>query len=446
MVIISEDYLDQHRAEVDKLYGRKRKRKHLGPDDHPSGSPQSVHGSGGGGDTGDTADDGSTGVSNEMRNLRAYAIAHFIEDGKLKPFEEIYPEFDGSTLFSPYAEDWEYLESVLNGDDNERDAAKIARIVSRHKQWMHVIENPLTSEMILSQQSIMKKVDAVAKDTRLKEAEEAYSHLTETKWWEAHQEHMQDENGNDRKFASADEMREVRKKFNSDPRVVETKAAQDKLNRLRNQIGDHLFTESKATIESTIQTRLGGKSKYEKKVIEKAKEAEEFISNLVNTDHFTELSGKVEFSYNPEDNFSRANYSHVIDRITVGRFSSTDSYVHEIGHHLEHTNPAVQRRANEFLDMRIKRSNSESTNMTEFNSEFSKFRDDEVGNEDSFDGFRTGARRAYAGKRYDDGATEIVSMGLEQLYSRAGHFAKNDPEYVAFVAGVLSGELLGSEQ
>ncbi|MFK5284144.1 hypothetical protein ACI3PL_31645, partial [Lacticaseibacillus paracasei] len=47
----------------------------------------------------------------------------------------------------------------------------------------------------------------------------------------------------------------------------------------------------------------------------------------------------------------------------------------------------------------------------------------------------------YVGKHYS-GETEVISMGLERLYSDPAGFALQDPEYFRFVAGVANGKLL----
>lgn len=46
-------------------------------------------------------------------------------------------------------------------------------------------------------------------------------------------------------------------------------------------------------------------------------------------------------------------------------------------------------------------------------------------------------RAAYMGKIYQNGSTEIVSMGLELLYTAPAHFAKADPEYFGLMMSIL---------
>lgn len=79
-----------------------------------------------------------------------------------------------------------------------------------------------------------------------------------------------------------------------------------------------------------------------------------------------------------------------------------------------------------------------------------RYRDNEVGNEDSFQksfGARNGetkprvSSKFYAGKSYKGGYTEIMSMGLEELYHDPIGFAERDPEYFKFVVGALDGSI-----
>jgi hypothetical protein len=143
----------------------------------------------------------------------------------------------------------------------------------------------------------------------------------------------------------------------------------------------------------------------------------------------------------------------------------TPTWVHEMGHHFEHTLPGAKRRAKEFLDYRIAKSGT--TNQ--------KFRDlwpdcgyelDEIGNEDDFlaafdrwggwqpgktydvaamsaDRYARGTVQSamYAGKYYTDGATELISMGVQLLYEDPAGFAVRDPEYFKFIVGVLDGTI-----
>jgi len=48
-------------------------------------------------------------------------------------------------------------------------------------------------------------------------------------------------------------------------------------------------------------------------------------------------------------------------------------------------------------------------------------------------------RHAYMGKRMPNGHTEIISMGIEEMYYRPAEFAKEDPDYFDFIFKVLRG-------
>jgi hypothetical protein len=115
--------------------------------------------------------------------------------------------------------------------------------------------------------------------------------------------------------------------------------------------------------------------------------------------------------------------------------------VHEIGHHLEAQTPGLTKRANEFRDYRVKKAGKPDINMKEeFGGGYESW---ETGNEDDFAKAFNGNRNsaAYAGKKYSSGSTEIISMGLELMYQNPVGFAKRDPEWFRFIAGVLDGTI-----
>ena len=65
------------------------------------------------------------------------------------------------------------------------------------------------------------------------------------------------------------------------------------------------------------------------------------------------------------------------------------------------------------------------------------YEDHEVGRVDNFAAV-FGKRAAYVGKQYEnDYATEVLSMGLEEMYRDPVGFAKADPDYFDFVVGVM---------
>jgi hypothetical protein len=61
-----------------------------------------------------------------------------------------------------------------------------------------------------------------------------------------------------------------------------------------------------------------------------------------------------------------------------------------------------------------------------------------MGLKDQFDKHFDLVNAYYCGKSYSDGSTEILSMGVQELYRDAASFSRKDPEYAAFVISVLS--------
>jgi hypothetical protein len=120
--------------------------------------------------------------------------------------------------------------------------------------------------------------------------------------------------------------------------------------------------------------------------------------------------------------------------------------VHEYGHHLEYRVPGVKEAAQKFLQERV--GDEPFVKLREKFPE-SMLRENETGRKDDFDrAFGTAVgemphRPYYVGKVYADGATEVVSMGLEKLYADPIKFAKNDPEFFNFTMGMLGGEHRG---
>lgn len=109
--------------------------------------------------------------------------------------------------------------------------------------------------------------------------------------------------------------------------------------------------------------------------------------------------------------------------------------IHESMHWLEDFNPHVHKRCVEFLEHRCKGETPQSLRrLTGLG-----YRSYEMTRPDNF-------FRPYCGKDYIDAngnryATEVLSMGVEQMLKGPAAFAKQDPEYFNFVVSVLKGEI-----
>jgi phage portal protein BeeE len=123
--------------------------------------------------------------------------------------------------------------------------------------------------------------------------------------------------------------------------------------------------------------------------------------------------------------------------------------VHEMGHHVESQAPGVNKRTAAFVKYRVNKAGTKNVGLRK---EFKGHGFDawEVGNEDEFwrlwatgdpeNPVRQKVSSAfYVGKEYDSGHTELMSMGVQELYRDAANFARRDPEWFRFMIGVLQG-------
>jgi hypothetical protein len=124
--------------------------------------------------------------------------------------------------------------------------------------------------------------------------------------------------------------------------------------------------------------------------------------------------------------------------IALAKSDDAGTVIHEWGHRIEGEIPGVQKRANEFLDHRLKGETPQQLNKVLHGSSYD---DHEMGAKDDFEKAFGASHAWYVGKRYKHGATEIVSMGIEKLYREPLGFATDDPEYCKFILGILDGSL-----
>lgn len=104
--------------------------------------------------------------------------------------------------------------------------------------------------------------------------------------------------------------------------------------------------------------------------------------------------------------------------------ASTSVTIHELGHWLEDRDPGIHKAAVDFLE---RRTAGETARPLRELTGVSSYKDYEVAKKDKF-------RHPYAGKIYADGhATEIVSVGLEEMWRNPAMFAQRDPEYFDFI-------------
>ena len=111
------------------------------------------------------------------------------------------------------------------------------------------------------------------------------------------------------------------------------------------------------------------------------------------------------------------------------------TYVHEIGHGLEDHHASILDQSKAFLKARI--GEGETPKKLSVLTGYSGYDDREIAYKDDF-------KNPYTGKLYgrsigSANATEVVSMGFENLYERPIQFAEEDPEFFNYILSVAEG-------
>lgn len=134
---------------------------------------------------------------------------------------------------------------------------------------------------------------------------------------------------------------------------------------------------------------------------------------------------------------SRAGYSPWTRTLNMGRYDKARVFVHEFGHAIENAISTTYSPKNHVLNA--------STRFWERRTageQFTKIYRGEHGKRDKFSNH-------YMGKVYPNrveniqriSSTEIVSMGIEELFSNPVGFARSDPDYFDFIVDLLRGHL-----
>ncbi len=119
---------------------------------------------------------------------------------------------------------------------------------------------------------------------------------------------------------------------------------------------------------------------------------------------------------------------------------------HEVAHQIELT-PSVSKAAKEFLASRVGPDTKPVKLSTIIPGEGYGPQEETLGKdnwEPLFLAFGWNAKSSeilanYTGKHYNNGHTEVVTMGVELLFRDAAKFARIDPQYFNFIVGVLRG-------
>lgn len=134
----------------------------------------------------------------------------------------------------------------------------------------------------------------------------------------------------------------------------------------------------------------------------------------------------------------RAFYVGGDTAVALSPTDSADVFVHEMGHLLEHNLPGARLASQQFLQHRVADEKPRPMNEVVPGR---NYRPGEEGRKNHFDRAFKSSEAYYVGKVYENGSTEVLSMGVQQLMNNPAKFHADDPEYFKFVVGVLRGEL-----
>lgn len=185
----------------------------------------------------------------------------------------------------------------------------------------------------------------------------------------------------------------------------------------------------KAIIKTDAAKQVGGITRQIKSVLENCVSGDIITEDMVLSVVKVPRATRDERSfYSPTDKKLNLNtHPKISGKLSTG--------IHESMHWLEDFNKHVHKRCVEFLEYRCKGETPQSLRrLTGLG-----YRPYEQARPDKF-------FHPYCGKDYVDAngnryATEILSMGVEQMLKAPAIFAKQDPEYFNFVVSVLKGEI-----
>ncbi len=150
------------------------------------------------------------------------------------------------------------------------------------------------------------------------------------------------------------------------------------------------------------------------------------LSNVIHKDLINDI--KLETTYTKK---GRNYFSPSENKLFINQNTNRSTAVHEAMHWLEFNNKDVYDKAKAFLEYRTQGEYPEKLNVLVPNS---TYKDNEIAKKDNF-------FNPYCGKIYKANGTEILSMGLEQIFEDAVGFSKNDPEYFNFVLDIIQNRI-----
>jgi hypothetical protein len=164
-------------------------------------------------------------------------------------------------------------------------------------------------------------------------------------------------------------------------------------------------------------------TQFTKEEIENIKDSVVWASSIIDR---TKISKLLTVACLPSKH--RCGYNRKNSVIVLTKDSPPNSYVHELGHHIECSHPDILKMTSEFYNRRTR-----GNPVLKLNSicSTSQYGEDEEGKDDKF-------IDKYTGKIYPDGTTEILSMGLEHMYYSPMEFRSKDPEHFELIINILN--------
>lgn len=224
-----------------------------------------------------------------------------------------------------------------------------------------------------------------------------------------------------REGAVTDEMRQIRqelkniRKSANDNLAVAEKELQSLNDRKRDAFLAVLSVKDPASVTGKMGIR-------DKDKLDGAEKGLAVFNRLVSS---SVASGNVDVSGKGR---GRASFGYKMN-FTSG--SGTTTFVHEMGHWLEYTNRNVGASARQFRGIRT--ADDKGTVSLRLVTQNKGYDKSERALLDKF-------IEPYMGKVYNDGSTEIVSMGLQYFYSDPLKLAQQDPGYFSFIFNLVRGQ------
>lgn len=192
--------------------------------------------------------------------------------------------------------------------------------------------------------------------------------------------------------------------------------------------------ELRSQLQKAMKLDRSDRSSYDVNINDKAlnsaaKEATSWLGSMVNKSVVNNLD-PITIAISDKDRSYAVPEMSLINVFKYKKESnSVADTIHEIGHLIEESNPEVKRKVSSFLQKRAKESGSKILPLTKL---------DYVGSYDSREkAWKDEFIHPYMGKFYKSGATEILSCGLEYLYSKPEELLMKDPDMFNFLIDLI---------